>query len=399
MVKRLLWILVGAVLMFVGIITASIALGQESAVPSETPILPTVTETPTPSPTAEIVEVIQPTIEPPVQVVQPTVEVPAQMPFEEIPPTLGVVEQTAEPLPPTSDPSLLPSATLDPAVLPTMTLDPALQPAATTDPAILPSATLDPMILPSATLDPALPTATRDAVIVVPLTPLPANAMPMPPTQPGLVTTVEATPMDFATPLAPTETSLAPIDVVQTVAASTATVIAQPTVSTETGVVQPTEEILLTPIVEATALPAIGQVSGVITFQNLQSHAGIRLTLLLPDGTNANAMSDDQGRFAFANLLPGSYALEASAHGFLSTRVEFTLTDGQQFALPDGLLKAGDTNEDNLIDLQDVALIAANFNGPAHVIETDLNGDGWVDVSDLSLAGALFGTSGPLPWG
>ncbi|MBZ0289446.1 MAG: carboxypeptidase regulatory-like domain-containing protein, partial [Anaerolineae bacterium] len=140
-------------------------------------------------------------------------------------------------------------------------------------------------------------------------------------------------------------------------------------------------------------------VFGLVTFENLTAHAGIRVALLPANGVAINAISDNEGRFAFANLPAGAYILEASAHGFLAGRLEFTLTEGQQFELPAGLLKRGDTNEDNVIDLQDIMLIAANFNGPAAVSETDINGDGWVDIRDLSLLGALFGTIGPLPWG
>lgn len=392
MLKRFFWVGVG--LMLTGILTTTIALSQSND--TDPALVPTLTETPT-----EIV-------------MQPTLEAPTL-----IPPTEMLVQPTLEPptvvveLPsPTIDPALLPSATLDPAFLPTSTLDPALLPSATLDPAFLPSATLDPAILPSATLDPAfvaevtadpLLTAevTVDPSLLPSATPFPSGSglsgvVAVPPTQPGLEATIELTAADLATVLAPESTAiaptLAPMDVVQTAVATVVEATLVPTTDAAVTVAAPT---LAAPT--ATTL-ATGQVAGVVAFEHLQQHAGIRLTLQQPDGTTTNIVSDDQGRFAFPNLLPGSYALQASAHGFLTIRVDFTLADGQQINVPAGLLQRGDTNEDNVVDLRDVALIAANFNGPAIVTETDLNGDGWIDISDLSLAGSLFGTSGPLTW-
>ncbi|MBZ0296677.1 MAG: hypothetical protein K8L99_29215, partial [Anaerolineae bacterium] len=61
-------------------------------------------------------------------------------------------------------------------------------------------------------------------------------------------------------------------------------------------------------------------------------------------------------------------------------------------------LVAGDTNSDNVIDLNDAAMVASNFDGPATVQIADLNRDGQIDVRDLALIGASFGLSGPISW-
>jgi hypothetical protein len=141
-------------------------------------------------------------------------------------------------------------------------------------------------------------------------------------------------------------------------------------------------------------VPALAQISG-----SVRAPVAASLILTFPDGSTVNGTAASDGSFTFTNLQPGIYRLEASADGFLTSQIEFTLADGQTLALPPAVLHAGDTNRDNVIDVRDAVLIAANFGGPAVDPETDLNRDGVIDIRDLTLLGAVFGQAGPSEWG
>jgi hypothetical protein len=163
----------------------------------------------------------------------------------------------------------------------------------------------------------------------------------------------------------------------------------------------PTADSQSPPVVapEPTTVPLqVGSISGNVTLAILNNAQGITLLLHRPDGQTLNLPIGVNGAFLFANMDPGSYALEASAVGHLSARAEFALLAGQNMILSPAILTAGDTNGDNLIDLSDAALIAANFDSPATILAADLNHDGWVDVRDLALIGAEFGRNGPIGW-
>jgi hypothetical protein len=158
--------------------------------------------------------------------------------------------------------------------------------------------------------------------------------------------------------------------------------------------VQPTLPGTLAPTLLAPPLPAPAQLMGTVL-------APLSATLVLhyPDGTSVSGVTAVDGSFLFANLLPGTYRLQASADGFLSSQIEFTLSDGQTLALPAAALRGGDTNRDNVVDVRDAVLIAANFGGAPISPEIDLNRDGVVDIRDLTILGATFGESGPTTWG
>lgn len=162
------------------------------------------------------------------------------------------------------------------------------------------------------------------------------------------------------------------------------------------------------PAVEATVMPTseplqspvpVGRISGSVLRANLADAGGTTLLLTRPDGTTLNVPTSADGSFAFSNMEPGTYSLQASAAGYLSGHTTFLLEAGQDLALPTVTLTGGDTNGDNAIDLADAALLAANFNAPPPVPEADLNRDGWIDVHDLALLGNAFGLTGPQPWG
>lgn len=148
--------------------------------------------------------------------------------------------------------------------------------------------------------------------------------------------------------------------------------------------------------VAAPAPAALAQIAGVIV---PDAHvAAVQVVLTLPDGTQMNTAPDAAGIFTFADLPAGDYIVEAFGARMLTARAAFALAEGQRIDLAAPTLVTGDTNGDNLIDVRDAALIAANFNGPALVPEADLNGDNWIDIRDLSMIGARFGLAGPLPW-
>ncbi|MCB9452501.1 MAG: carboxypeptidase regulatory-like domain-containing protein [Anaerolineaceae bacterium] len=126
--------------------------------------------------------------------------------------------------------------------------------------------------------------------------------------------------------------------------------------------------------------------------------AGIQLVLTRPDGSTVTLPTRGNGVFTFSNMTPGTYTLETQAQGYLTNQITFELRAGEDRMLPTSRLIAGDTNGDNRVDLNDAALVASNFNGPAIVTEVDLNEDGWIDIIDLTLVGTAFGLAGPLPW-
>jgi carboxypeptidase family protein len=167
-------------------------------------------------------------------------------------------------------------------------------------------------------------------------------------------------------------------------------------------VIVPTVEIVAPTSLPADAVVApaatTAQITGLISFPDAQDYTGITVMLTLPDGTQLQNLTGAAGTFEFLNLKSGSYRVVASAQGYLSRQLDFTLADGQAMALPPTFLVAGDTNFDNIIDLNDAALVASNFDGPATVQTADPNRDGWVDVRDLALIGADFGLTGPIPW-
>lgn len=153
-----------------------------------------------------------------------------------------------------------------------------------------------------------------------------------------------------------------------------------------------TEAVEPEPVLESPAV-ITGQVS--ITQGQIQ---GAEVVLILPDGEMIQHPVDEQGSFIIENLTPGDYTLEALAPGSLTLQATVTLAEGQQVQLPAGTLRLGDINQDNLIDFDDVVLVAANYGGPAEIMGTDLNGDQLIDIIDLTMIGAQFGIEGPLPW-
>ncbi|HSA99529.1 MAG TPA: carboxypeptidase regulatory-like domain-containing protein, partial [Anaerolineales bacterium] len=149
-----------------------------------------------------------------------------------------------------------------------------------------------------------------------------------------------------------------------------------------------------TPTLSPTPTPSLdlGTLTG-------QVHAGKPVTLSLyrdnsifVTSTTANA----DGTFNFT-LPAGTYLLIARSDGFLGAQGFVTITAGNTSAIPVISLPPGDIDGNNLIDQYDVLTIGMNYNTgfpPA----ADLNNDGIINVLDLELLAQNYRKTGPVAW-
>ena len=441
--KSLYIALLGLIFMMTGIVTTYVAFGQtnEGEASSEDPVEATVTMTPTMTPIIEQQVILPTTAVEHVQPILPTIivvpteipasPIPTEAPIEptvEISPTQVIVEATPTEIiieaTPVTEPTLAPTEMLMGAAsvensdaTPTVDVVETVVEAAPTEmlveePTLLPTETVIEGSEPTLTVETPIeetplmePTATIEVLIeetVVPVEPTVVEAI-----------SAQANTLDEAAAIAPPDaTPQIPVaedplftptaGVEQQPVTSELTVTPESEMPSEGFVTMVPTDALITPTVEtvdAATLEAVATLSLVSGQVSMSHRAGtIHLLLTLPDGTTQESSTDEAGSFVFEELLPGDYGLVASAPGFLSKAVTFSLVEGEELALPVAALSAGDLNQDDQIDLSDVVLIAANYNGPAVITEADLNGDEWIDISDLTIIGARFGLSGPTAW-
>jgi hypothetical protein len=167
-------------------------------------------------------------------------------------------------------------------------------------------------------------------------------------------------------------------------------------VPTEVATEQPTAEAT----VEApTATPPPSSIGGVVTYQNRQDNSGIVVEVSANGNVLVRVQTNANGAYRFTDVPPGTYTLVMSAPGHLSLTYTVTIDDsGNAVDLGTGVLRAGDTDGDQAIDLKDAAAVGANFNleAPPAPASSDLNGDAKVNIADLALIGSNFGQQGPV---
>ena len=93
-----------------------------------------------------------------------------------------------------------------------------------------------------------------------------------------------------------------------------------------------------------------------------------------------------------APCLPAPCTITINRHGYLSaTTTTATPSDG----LGRVVLLAGDLNDDDIVNIFDITLIAGNLNLAPIDLAYDYNADGIVSIADLALVAKNFGLAGP----
>jgi hypothetical protein len=92
-----------------------------------------------------------------------------------------------------------------------------------------------------------------------------------------------------------------------------------------------------TPLPKTSAAEGRASVAGTVLDLSGATISGANVSLMRSDGTQSrNTVSDANGDFGFAKILPGSYLVVVNAKGFAPfTSVEFLATDQQLYELPD----------------------------------------------------------------
>jgi hypothetical protein len=221
----------------------------------------------------------------------------------------------------------------------------------------------------------ATPTTIPDGTATVSTTPSPTST-----TDPNATVTATSTPDPNATA---TQTSTP---------AESPTPVESPTPTwTSTPVESPTPIFTDTPVASPTALP-VGTLNGKVI-------ASKPVIVGLYDSGNtliASVPANLDGTFSLT-APAGTYAVVATAPGFLSAAGAATLTSSGTTTLPDVTLLAGDIDENDVIDQLDALTIGMNYNSddpPA----ADLNNDGIINVLDLELLAANYRETGPTVW-
>ncbi len=133
-------------------------------------------------------------------------------------------------------------------------------------------------------------------------------------------------------------------------------------------------------------------ITGRAYLEGRSEHDGILVALEGP--TTVTTTTDVSGTYAFTGIIPGTYTLTLSAGLYLTGAVDVTATACQTAEVCDITLPGGDLNGDGRVDILDLSLCAAHFGSadPA----ADVNADGVVDVYDLVLLGKNFKLEAPI---
>jgi len=145
-----------------------------------------------------------------------------------------------------------------------------------------------------------------------------------------------------------------------------------------------------------------GCVTGSVQLQGRYDHSGATVTVEKDGVVVASATTDASGNFTLENLPPDTYEVYARMYGYLDALKGsgMVVVDGECADMGATKLLGGDVapqpEPDIIIDIGDISYMGANF-GSAEAT-ADVNGDGVVNILDLTMAAANFERIGPTPW-
>ena len=172
------------------------------------------------------------------------------------------------------------------------------------------------------------------------------------------------------------------------------TVTCDPLLADENGFTLPSNS---TPSGDITVLP-FAILDGTLTYQGRLDHNGATVTAVGP--VTQQDTTDSAGLFNINDLRAGHYEVTADAAGYLPACITADLTSGQQLTLPAIVIRGGDANDDDVINIGDATLLGSHFGQdvPPADSRADINADNHVNIQDLAILGGNYELNGCQPW-
>lgn len=134
-------------------------------------------------------------------------------------------------------------------------------------------------------------------------------------------------------------------------------------------------------------------VNGHAYLEGRDDHQGIAVEMSNSEFYTATTAVD--GWYEFVNVVADTYTVTFGSPMYLGAVFQgCTVNPSETVGLSDVTLLGGDLNDDDVIDISDLVIGAANFNTNDPM--SDINGDGLVDIFDIVLIGKNFGLTGPI---
>jgi hypothetical protein len=145
-----------------------------------------------------------------------------------------------------------------------------------------------------------------------------------------------------------------------------------------------------------------GVIEGIVWRQGTRTdHAGTEVVAMTVDHDQAgSAVTEADGSFSLAVPVGSTYVVNAWYPGYLHTQKSNIYVVGATVNIGPTRLVGGEVKNDNCINILDVVLIISRFGETGLLPEdvADINGDGKIDILDLTLTAGNFTRCGPTTW-
>ncbi len=175
---------------------------------------------------------------------------------------------------------------------------------------------------------------------------------------------------------------------------------ADPSQATPTPTPTATRTITPTPVRSPTPTRTLvpgtgGAIAGNITLEGREQHTGATV-----NAEGRLTTTGAGGAFWLAPVPPGFYDVAATMPGYLRMELaDVEVVPGLVTTLPPAALAGGDANNDCVVDLFDVVVVATNYDSsPPADPRADINGDNWANLFDLVLVCKHLDWTCPRPW-
>ena len=137
----------------------------------------------------------------------------------------------------------------------------------------------------------------------------------------------------------------------------------------------------------------LATVTGQGLLEARSTHPGIAVTL--SNSVTLTTTTDASGWYTFTEVPSDTYDLTLAHPLYLTTTLQSCpVQAGETAWMPTVTLYGGDLNGDGVIDISDLTILGSHFETAAP--EADINADGVVDIFDAVLIGKNFGLTAPV---